>query len=125
MSSPSPLRRFAVPAVALGLAISALACEVDKKQEGGKVSDTTVTTAAPAPTTAATAKPTTTTTAKPATTTTTAKPATTATTAKPVSTVSFDNCSEAKAAGYQDIRRGQPGYADHLDRNNDGIACES
>lgn len=38
---------------------------------------------------------------------------------------SFANCDEARAAGFSDIPRGGPGYAPHLDRNGDGIACES
>ena len=38
--------------------------------------------------------------------------------------IAFRNCAEARAAGYQSIRRGQPGYAEHLDRDKDGIACE-
>lgn len=38
--------------------------------------------------------------------------------------VSFRNCSEARAAGAAPIYRGQPGYAGHLDRDGDGIACE-
>ena len=37
----------------------------------------------------------------------------------------FRNCSEARAAGYSNIRRGTYGYGPHLDRDNDGIACES
>ena len=36
----------------------------------------------------------------------------------------FRNCAEARRAGYSDIRRGSPGYSRHLDRDNDGIACE-
>jgi|GEM_PF-367746 len=36
----------------------------------------------------------------------------------------FDNCSEARAAGAAPIARAEPGYAPHLDRDNDGIACE-
>jgi hypothetical protein len=36
----------------------------------------------------------------------------------------YKNCSEARAAGVTPIRRGQPGYGAHLDRDNDGIACE-
>ena len=39
--------------------------------------------------------------------------------------VSYRNCAEARAAGVAPIYRGQPGYADHLDRDGDGIACES
>jgi len=38
--------------------------------------------------------------------------------------VHFRNCTEARANGYSRMRRGQPGYAPHLDRDNDGIACE-
>jgi micrococcal nuclease len=40
-------------------------------------------------------------------------------------TVSFKNCTEARAAGAAPIRRGEPGYASHLDRDNDGIACDT
>lgn len=36
----------------------------------------------------------------------------------------FANCSEARAAGAAPIRRGQPGYGSHLDRDGDGVACE-
>jgi hypothetical protein len=39
-------------------------------------------------------------------------------------TVHYQNCSEARAAGAAPVRRGQPGYASHLDRDNDGIGCE-
>ena len=38
---------------------------------------------------------------------------------------SFRNCTEARAAGYSNIRRGAYGYGRHLDRDNDGIACET
>ncbi|AWZ09569.1 hypothetical protein DRB89_39785 [Streptomyces sp. ICC4] len=38
--------------------------------------------------------------------------------------VYYKNCTEAKAAGAAPIRRGQPGYGKHLDRDNDGIACD-
>lgn len=41
------------------------------------------------------------------------------------SDVYFNNCSEAKASGYSNIRRGEPGYRDKLDRDHDGIACET
>lgn len=37
---------------------------------------------------------------------------------------SFGTCDEARAAGASSIRRGEAGYAPHLDRDNDGIACE-
>lgn len=36
----------------------------------------------------------------------------------------YRNCSEARAAGAAPIRRGEPGYGEHLDRDGDGIACE-
>lgn len=36
----------------------------------------------------------------------------------------FRNCAEARAAGAAPVRRGQPGYGPHLDRDNDGIGCE-
>lgn len=38
--------------------------------------------------------------------------------------VHYANCSEARAAGAAPIREGEPGYAPHLDRDGDGIACE-
>lgn len=42
-------------------------------------------------------------------------------------TLYFKNCKEAKAKakGYKNIKKGQPGYRDKLDRDKDGIACES
>jgi hypothetical protein len=36
----------------------------------------------------------------------------------------FKNCAEARAAGAAPVRRGDPGYAPHLDRDNDGVGCE-
>ena len=36
----------------------------------------------------------------------------------------FRTCKDARAAGYSRMRTGQPGYARHLDRDSDGIACE-
>ena len=39
--------------------------------------------------------------------------------------IHFKNCKEAKAKGYKNIKKGEPGYAGHLDRDRDGIACES
>jgi hypothetical protein len=36
----------------------------------------------------------------------------------------FRNCTEARAAGAAPVRRGDPGYGPHLDRDNDGIGCE-
>lgn len=36
----------------------------------------------------------------------------------------FRNCDEARAAGAAPVRRGEPGYGPHLDRDNDGVGCE-
>ena len=36
----------------------------------------------------------------------------------------FRNCTEARAAGAAPVRRGDPGYGPHLDRDGDGIGCE-
>jgi hypothetical protein len=38
--------------------------------------------------------------------------------------VGYANCTAARAAGAAPVRRGDPGYAAHLDRDNDGIGCE-
>jgi hypothetical protein len=92
-----------------------------------------------ATTTAKVAEPTRTTTAKPTTTTTrpstanttrpkpttTTEPVATTTTTRAAAGPTFANCSQAKAAGYHDIQLGQPGYSIHLDRDRDGVACES
>ena len=40
-------------------------------------------------------------------------------------TLNFKNCKEARSKGYKNIKKGEPGYAKHLDRDKDGIACES
>ena len=39
--------------------------------------------------------------------------------------ITFKNCKAAFAAGYHDMKRGEPGYAPKLDRNHDGVACET
>jgi hypothetical protein len=36
----------------------------------------------------------------------------------------FANCTAARMAGAAPVRRGDPGYGPHLDRDNDGVACE-
>ncbi|MBL0924943.1 MAG: excalibur calcium-binding domain-containing protein [Sphingomonadaceae bacterium] len=38
--------------------------------------------------------------------------------------VYYRYCSDAREAGAAPLRKGQPGYAPHLDRDGDGIACE-
>lgn len=45
--------------------------------------------------------------------------------APPAREVYFANCTAARAAGRENIRRGEPGYRPPLDRDNDGVACES
>ena len=35
----------------------------------------------------------------------------------------YRNCAEAHAAGAAPVKRGQPGYGRHLDRNGDGVGC--
>ena len=37
---------------------------------------------------------------------------------------SFSNCTAARNAGAAPVRRGDPGYGTHLDRDNDGVGCE-
>lgn len=46
-------------------------------------------------------------------------------TAKPASTVSYANCDAVRAAGKAPLLRNQPGYSTKLDRDRDGVACES
>lgn len=37
----------------------------------------------------------------------------------------FKNCTEARNKGHSNIKKGEPGYRPGLDRDKDGIACES
>ncbi|GAA3083546.1 hypothetical protein JOF29_004463 [Kribbella aluminosa] len=46
------------------------------------------------------------------------------TTSAPVETTYYANCAAVRAAGKAPLYRGQPGYAAHLDRDGDGVACE-
>lgn len=41
------------------------------------------------------------------------------------SSVYYKNCQEVRRAGKDPIRQGEPGYGPHLDRDGDGVACES
>ena len=43
----------------------------------------------------------------------------------PAPALAFQTCADAHAAGYRNMHRGAPGYSEHLDRDGDGIACES
>lgn len=38
--------------------------------------------------------------------------------------VYYRTCADARAAGAAPLRKGDPGYGSHLDRDGDGIACE-
>lgn len=38
--------------------------------------------------------------------------------------VYYENCAAARAAGAAPVRRVDPGYAAHLDRDGDGVGCE-
>ena len=97
--------------------------------------DGPATTTTEAPTTTTTAAPTTTvaptTTAPPPPTTSPPPPPTQPApvyvpppTAAPAPSTYYANCTAARAAGVTPIYRGQPGYGSHLDRDNDGVACE-
>lgn len=44
---------------------------------------------------------------------------------KPASTVSYANCDAVRNAGKAPLFRNQPGYSTKLDRDRDGVACES
>ncbi|WP_327008523.1 excalibur calcium-binding domain-containing protein [Dactylosporangium sp. NBC_01737] len=39
--------------------------------------------------------------------------------------VYYANCAEAKRAGAAPLHRGEPGYRKALDRDGDGVACET
>lgn len=41
-----------------------------------------------------------------------------------VGDVYYPNCAAARAAGAAPVRRGDPGYGRHLDRDGDGKGCE-
>ena len=38
--------------------------------------------------------------------------------------VYYKNCTAAREAGAAPVRKGDPGYAKHLDRDGDGVGCE-
>lgn len=55
----------------------------------------------------------------------TATPAPTDAPAPAGSSTYYKNCDEARAAGAAPINRGEPGYRSGLDRDDDGIACDT
>ncbi len=42
-----------------------------------------------------------------------------------VANVHYADCEAVRAAGAAPLLRGQPGYSDLLDRDGDGVACDS
>ena len=44
---------------------------------------------------------------------------------KSSSSLYFKNCTDARNRGYSNIGKGEPGYRSGLDRDKDGVACES
>ncbi|POX39301.1 hypothetical protein C3486_19110 [Streptomyces sp. Ru73] len=53
-----------------------------------------------------------------------AEPSTPSEPGEPGSSPSYQYCSDARDAGAAPIHSGEPGYAEHLDSDRDGIACE-
>lgn len=45
--------------------------------------------------------------------------------APPPASAYYKNCTEARAAGAAPLYRGEPGYRSALDRDDDGVACET
>ncbi|MER7397885.1 excalibur calcium-binding domain-containing protein [Streptomyces sp. NPDC000151] len=43
---------------------------------------------------------------------------------EPGSSAYYDTCADARDASAAPIQSGEPGYAEHLDRDHDGTACE-
>ncbi len=43
----------------------------------------------------------------------------------PSASVHYKNCTEVRKAGKAPLHRGDPGYEPRLDRDNDGVACET
>jgi hypothetical protein len=39
--------------------------------------------------------------------------------------VYYKNCAAARDAGAAPVHKGDPGYGPHLDRDGDGVGCES
>ncbi|MFI6932935.1 excalibur calcium-binding domain-containing protein [Streptomyces sp. NPDC050287] len=149
VSRPAPKwarKRYLFPALGLAffLGIGAGASGEDPKTTDVKTTDAKPAAAKPQPTVTVTATATATVTApakapEPAPTVTATKTVkvTRTVTARPAAgsgsddsgssdaNVSYANCSEVRAAGAAPIYRGEPGYASHLDRDNDGIACDT
>lgn len=120
------MRRVAAIGVIVAASFGACAAEEPETREPTTTTEGVADTLPFAPTTAppTTSPPTT---APPAT----APPATTRATSPPATSppatqgAYYANCDEARRAGAAPIRRGEPGYRSGLDRDNDGIACDT
>lgn len=42
----------------------------------------------------------------------------------PTGEVHYENCTQAREAGAAPVRKGEPGYGPHLDRDGDGVGCQ-
>ncbi|WP_326732543.1 excalibur calcium-binding domain-containing protein [Streptomyces phaeochromogenes] len=133
-------KRYVLPAIGLAFVLGGIGAGADDSSTDAKT-----TAAKPGPTTTVTATATATETAKAeaesaptVTATETVKVKVTKTvTARPAAAddnssdsgggndVYYANCSEARAAGAAPIHRGEPGYGSHLDRDGDGVGCDS
>ena len=128
--------KIAVPAASVLALASFAGCGADSNPDPTPTTTTTAT----ATTTTTTTVPVTSTTAAPIIAPLSTTPPTTVSavnvprstappTTKPPTTqpagVYYASCSEAKAAGAAPHRRGDPGYRSGLDRDGDGVACET
>lgn len=110
------LRRLAlITAAALLLTGCGQPDQTPETEIPAQVVTTTSPTPEPAPTTTKAPKPKTTKKPKPKATTTKAE----------AEDVYYANCAAVRAAGAAPIREGDPGYSRKLDRDGDGVACES
>lgn len=92
-----------------------------------EVTQTTTTTVTTTPTVTA-ATPTTTITSTPPTVASSTQPPASSAPPAPRSesrATPFANCTEAREVGGAPVRRGDAGYGPHLDRDGDGVGCET
>lgn len=113
-------QRLVTAGLALLVVLSTAACGPDKPTPARTATPSPSVTAKPSPSATKTPTPSPTT----ALPTTTVPPAATPPPPPPQS-VYFANCAEAKRAGAAPLHRGEPGYRSGLDRDGDGVACES
>lgn len=92
-------------------------------EEDVRVADVTTSSTSTSSTTTTTLAPTTTTTAAPPP--PPPPPQTSPPVVAPPTSVYFANCTEARNAGAAPVYRGDPGYGSHLDRDGDGVGCET